>query len=170
MMAFDRNLISEAVRLFEGHAISPAEADELHAKYQSREDFLGALWFHRGLLARSPDLSAPPSDVDEHLTYVATQQGFPATFDGLWEETSAHSDPLDASPTAADVELVVFLLLGREPPVAEIVKLMRKHRSLRSMIMAIIEEDSFVTTNARLLSAARHASVPPINSPGKRVA
>ena len=58
MMAFDRNLISEAVRLFEGHAISPAEADELHAKYQSREDFLGALWFHRGLLARSPDLSA----------------------------------------------------------------------------------------------------------------
>ena len=107
---------------------------------------------------------------DEHLTYVATQQGFPATFDGLWEETSADSDPLDASPTAADVELVVFLLLGREPPVAEIVKLMRKHRSLRSMIMAIIEEDSFVTTNARLLSAARHASVPPINSPGKRVA
>ena len=101
---------------------------------------------------------------------MATQQGFPANFDGLWEETSADSDPLDAPPTTADVELVIFLLLGREPLIPEIVKLMRKHRSLRSMIVAIIEEDSFVSTNARLLSAARHATTPTMNIPRKRVA
>jgi hypothetical protein len=57
MTVVDRDVISEAVRLFEGRAISAAEADELHAKYGSREDFLGELWFRRGSLARSPDLA-----------------------------------------------------------------------------------------------------------------
>jgi hypothetical protein len=57
MTAFDRDLISEAVRLFEGRAISVAEADELYVKHGSREAFLGELWLRRGLLARSPDLA-----------------------------------------------------------------------------------------------------------------
>jgi hypothetical protein len=58
MTGLDRNVVSEAVRLFEGRAISAAEADELCAKHRSREDFLGELWFRRGALARSPDLAA----------------------------------------------------------------------------------------------------------------
>ncbi len=58
MTAFDRNLIAEAVRLFEGRIISAAEADELCAKHGSRENFLGELWFGRGSLARFPDLAA----------------------------------------------------------------------------------------------------------------
>lgn len=58
MTAFDRNLISEAVRLFEGRAISTAEAEELYTRHGSREDFLGELLFRRGSLARSRDLTA----------------------------------------------------------------------------------------------------------------
>jgi hypothetical protein len=57
MTAFDRNVIGEAVRLFEGRAISTVEADELYAKHGSREDFLAELWFRRGSLERSPDLA-----------------------------------------------------------------------------------------------------------------
>src|SRR5438552_5183870 len=57
MTALDRNVISEAVRLFEGRAISMTEADELCAKHGSREDFLAELWFRRGSLGRSPDLA-----------------------------------------------------------------------------------------------------------------
>ena len=58
MTTFDRNMIGEAVRLFEGRAISTAEADALYAEHRSREDFLDELWFRRGSLARSPDLAA----------------------------------------------------------------------------------------------------------------
>jgi len=58
MTVFDRNMISEAVRLFEGRAISMVEADALSAEHGSREDFLSELWFRRGALARSPDLAA----------------------------------------------------------------------------------------------------------------
>jgi tetratricopeptide (TPR) repeat protein len=107
-------------------------------------------------------LGAARSDVDEHLTFVATQQGFPANFAGEWEETLADGDPLDAPLSKADVELVVFLLLGREPALAEIVQLLRKHPSLRSLIMAIVEEGSFVSANARLLST-RSTGTAPIN-------
>jgi hypothetical protein len=57
MTAFDRSVISEAVRLFEGRAISTADADEIFVKHGSREDFLGELLFRRGSLARSPDLA-----------------------------------------------------------------------------------------------------------------
>lgn len=105
-------------------------------------------------------LGAARSEVDEHLTFVAIQQGFPVSFAGDWEETSADGDPLDAAPTKADVELVVFLLLGREPRLAEIVQLMRKHHSLRSLIMAIVEEGSFVSANARLLSTRSMGTAP----------
>ncbi|MBV8526080.1 MAG: hypothetical protein JOY71_28885, partial [Acetobacteraceae bacterium] len=58
MTTLDRKMVSEAVRLFEGRAISAAEADELRAECGSREDFLEELWFHRGSLARSPDLAS----------------------------------------------------------------------------------------------------------------
>src|SRR5437016_8809961 len=57
MTALDRNVVSEAVLLFEGRAISMTEADELCAKHGSREDFLAELWFRRGSLGRSPDLA-----------------------------------------------------------------------------------------------------------------
>jgi tetratricopeptide (TPR) repeat protein len=107
-------------------------------------------------------LGAARSDIDEHLSFVATQQGFPVSFVGDWEETLADGDPLDAPPTKADVDLVVFLLLGREPAIAEIVQLLRRHRSLRSLITVIVEEGSFVSANARLLST-RSISTAPIN-------
>lgn len=102
-------------------------------------------------------LGARRSDVDEHLIFVATRQGFPANFAGDSEVPSVDRDPLDAPPTKADVELIVFLLLGREPPLAEIVQLMRRHRTLRSLVAAIVEEGSFVSANAGLLSSARRA-------------
>ena len=100
-------------------------------------------------------LGAPRSDVEEHLVFVAMEQGFAANFGGSWGEMSADGDPLDTPPTKADVELVIFLLLGREPGLTEILQLLRRHRSLRSLIMANIEETSFITANARLLSSAR---------------
>jgi tetratricopeptide (TPR) repeat protein len=103
-------------------------------------------------------LGARRSDVDEHLIFVATKQGYPANFAGDSEAPSLDGDPLDAPPTKADVELVVFLLLDREPALAEIVQLMRSHRSLRSLIAAIVEESSFVSVNARLLSSPRFAA------------
>jgi len=103
-------------------------------------------------------LGARRSEVDEHLIFVATRQGYPANFAGDSEAPSLDGDPLDAPPTRADVELVVFLLLGHEPALAEIVQLMRSHRSLRSVIAAIVEEGSFVSANARLLSTARFAA------------
>jgi tetratricopeptide (TPR) repeat protein len=107
-------------------------------------------------------LGAARSDVDEHLTFVATQSGYPVSFAGDWEATSGDGGPLDAPPTKGDVELVVFLLLGREPALAEIVQLLRRHRSLRSLIMAIVEEGSFVSANARLLST-RNTGTAPVN-------
>jgi tetratricopeptide (TPR) repeat protein len=100
-------------------------------------------------------LGARRSDVDEHLIFVATRQGYPANFAGDSEAPSLNGDPLDLSLTKADVEIVVFLLLGREPALSEIVQLMRSHRSLRSLIVAIVKESSFVSANARLLSSAR---------------
>jgi len=103
-------------------------------------------------------LGARRSDVDEHLIFVATRQGYPANFAGDSEAPAADGEPLDAPPTMADVELAIFLLLGREPALPEIVQLMRSHRSLRSLIVAIIEEGSFVSANARLLSSARHTT------------
>ena len=99
-------------------------------------------------------LGAPRLDVDAHLFFVAEKQGFPVNFEGNWNWTLADGDPLDAPPTKADVELVAFLLLGRDPLLAEIVQLLRRHRSLRSLIMASIEEGSFISTNARLLTSA----------------
>jgi tetratricopeptide (TPR) repeat protein len=103
-------------------------------------------------------LGARRSDVDEHLIFVATRQGYPANFAGDSEAPSVDGDPLDEPPTKADVELVVFLLLDREPALAEIVQLMRSHRSLRSLIVAIVGESSFVSVNARLLSSPRFAA------------
>lgn len=100
-------------------------------------------------------LGARRSDVDEHLIFVATRQGYPANFASDGEPPSVDGDPLDASPTKADVELVVFLLLGRDPALAEIVQLMRSHRSLRSLIVAIVGESAFVSANTRLVSSAR---------------
>jgi hypothetical protein len=58
MIRLDRSAVGEAVRLFEGHAISAAEADELCARHPSREDFLVELWLRRGALARCPELAA----------------------------------------------------------------------------------------------------------------
>jgi tetratricopeptide (TPR) repeat protein len=104
-------------------------------------------------------LGARRSDVDEHLIFVATRQGYPANFAGETGAPSVDGDPLDAPPTKADVELVVFLLLEREPALAEIVQLLRLHRSLRSLIVAIVEESSFVSANVDLLSSARFAAV-----------
>jgi len=62
--------------------------------------------------------------------------------------------------------LVVFLLLGREPGPPEIVQLMRKHRTLRSLVTAIVEEDGFAAANARLLSTVKRgtASLKPANN------
>lgn len=65
MTALDRDLISDAVRLFEGRAISVAEADGISAEVGSREDFLETLWFRRGSLARSPDLAAAVARAQE---------------------------------------------------------------------------------------------------------
>src|SRR5439155_15542460 len=59
-------------------------------------------------------LGAPLSDVDQHLMFVAMQQGFPANFAGDSNAALAGEDPLDAPATKADVELVACLLLGRE--------------------------------------------------------
>jgi tetratricopeptide (TPR) repeat protein len=103
-------------------------------------------------------LGARRSDVDEHLIFVATRQGYPANFAGDGEAPSVDGEPLDAPPTKANIELIVFLLLGREPALAEIVQLMRTHRSLRSLIVAIVGEGPFVSANLRLLSSARFAA------------
>ena len=54
----ERNIVREAVRLFEGRVVSDAEADQLRQSRRSREEFLGELWFRRGSLARHPDLAA----------------------------------------------------------------------------------------------------------------
>src|SRR5438045_3526410 len=85
-------------------------------------------------------VAARRSDVDAHLFFVAEKQGFPVNFEGNWSWTLVDGDPLDAPPTKADVELVAFLLLGRDPLLAETVQLLRRHRSLRSLVMASIEE------------------------------
>jgi tetratricopeptide (TPR) repeat protein len=110
--------------------------------------------YYRSALA----LGARRSDVDEHLIFVATRQGYPANFAGDTDSPAADGGPLDAPPHMADVELVVFLLLGREPAPPEIVQLMRSHRNLRSLIAAIIEDGSFLSANTRLLSSAKPAT------------
>src|ERR1700687_3244372 len=96
MTSFDRSLITEAVRLFEGRVISPTEADELCAKHRSREDFLGELWLRRGALARSPDLAASverarKAAVDRADTGERAERAF---YEGLF----AQLDP--SEPTA----------------------------------------------------------------------
>lgn len=101
-------------------------------------------------------LGEPWRDVQEHLNHVASQQGFPANFERDAGQDPGDSDPFDALPAKADVELLVFLLLGREPAVGEIVQLLRKHRSVRSLFLAIVEDRSFALANAAVLARARH--------------
>src|SRR5258708_6287680 len=122
-------------------------------------EFAEAECHYRSALA----LGAPRSDVDAHLFFVAEKQGFPVTFCGPCDWTLADGDPLDAPPTKTDVELIAFLLLGRNLLLAEIVQLLRRHRSLRSLVMASIEDGAFVSANAQLLSTAKHGA-PLINT------
>ncbi len=146
-------LYSEALRAYPdhyGYVVQYAHC------LKEQGHFVEAECHYRSALA----LGAARLDVDEHLSFVATQQGFPVSFAGDWEEALADGDPLDAPLTKADVELVVFLLLGRESALTEIVQLMRRHRSLRSLITAIVEEGSFVSANARLLSTQSTGTAP----------
>ena len=88
--AFDRKLIGEAVRLFEGRAVSDAEADKLRDRVRSREEFLEELWFRRGSLARLPDLAATIeraqgkllASTDWDANGETTQSRDPAAFTG----------------------------------------------------------------------------------------
>jgi tetratricopeptide (TPR) repeat protein len=121
---------------------------------KEREQFAAAECHYRSALA----LGAPQSDVHEHLIFVAAQQGFPASFDHNYK--TVDGDTLNAPPSEADVKLVVFLLLGREPTVTEILQLLRRHHSIRTLVMEIVGEDSLVLANARLLSTAKHATPP----------
>jgi tetratricopeptide (TPR) repeat protein len=144
-------LYSAALRFYPDHY---GYVVQLAHCLKEQDQFTEAECHYRSALA----LGAPRSDVDAHLFFVAEKQGFPVNFDGRWEDAPVDGDPLDEPPTKADVELVVFLLLGREPALAEIVQLMRSHRSLRSLIAAIVEEGSFASANPRLLSSARFAA------------
>ena len=103
--------------------------------------------YYRSALA----LGASLPDVDEHLVFVATRQGFRATFAPEDNRRSCGGDALDAPPAMADVEIIVFLLLGRKPALAEVVKLLREQTSIRGLIRVISEADSFVWANAHLL-------------------
>ena len=152
-------LYREALRAYPdhyGYVVQYAHCLKEHGQFAEAE------CHYRSALA----LGARRSDVDEHLIFVATRQGFPTNFVGDSEAPSVDGNPLDAPPTKADVELVVFLLLGRGPDLAEIVQLMRKHRNLQSLIGAIVEDRAFVLANARLLSTARlgAAAVNPANN------
>jgi tetratricopeptide (TPR) repeat protein len=138
-------LYGEALRAYPEHY---GYAVQLAHCLKEQEQFAEAECHYRSALA----LGAPRADVYEHLVFVAMAQGFPANFGGSWDEALADGDPLDAPPTKADGELAVSLLLGREPALAEILELLRRHGSLRSLIMAIVEESSFVSANARLLA------------------
>jgi tetratricopeptide (TPR) repeat protein len=147
------DLYNEAVRAYPdhyGYVVQHAHC----LKEQGR--FAEAECHYRSALA----LGAPRSDVDEHLMFVATQQGFPANFVGVGDTAVEGDDPLDAPLTKADVEFVACLLLGREMKATEIVQLMRKHRTLRSLILAVVEDGSFVAANPHLLSAAKRWSAP----------
>src|SRR5258708_21616279 len=101
MTAFDRNVVSEAVRLFEGRAMATAEAAGLYAERGSREDFRAELWFSRGALARSPDLAAlveraqkSAGDRAQKFDLLAGDRAERAFYEGLF----ARLDP--SEPTA----------------------------------------------------------------------
>ena len=92
----DRNVIREAIRLFEGRVISEAAADRLRETRPTREEFLGELWFRRGALARHPDLGA----IVERGRIFASFAGGRAERN-VYERLLAGLDPLQ--PTAIHV-------------------------------------------------------------------
>ena len=113
-------------------------------------------------------LGAPRRDIDAHLAFVASRQGFPGTFVRNGEDQLVDDDPLSAAPAKADVELLIFLLLGREPLLAETLQLLREQRSIRGVILGILDGGSFASANTRLLSSAIK-DVEPIKVGDKRV-
>jgi tetratricopeptide (TPR) repeat protein len=144
-------LYQEALRAYPDH--SGYVVQYAHC-LKEQGQFAEAECHYRSALA----LGARRSDVHEHLIFVATKQGYPANFAGDFETPAGGGDPLDAPATMADVERIVFLLLGREPGLTEILQLMRSNRNLRSLIAAIVKEDSFISANSSLLSSAGDAN------------
>jgi tetratricopeptide (TPR) repeat protein len=141
------DLYGEALRAYPEH--SGYLVQYAHC-LKEQEQFREAECHYRSALA----LGAPRSDVDEHLAFVVAQQeAEPPERDADRQHPAADGEPLDAPPTTADVELLVFLLLGRQASLPETVQLLREHRSVRSIAMEIVEADSFVAANARLLSS-----------------
>ncbi len=98
-------------------------------------------------------LGAPASDVEEHLAFVAAQQGYTARFNKRQHGEIDDAESLNLPPTKADVELLTFVFLGRTPAVSETLNLLRDHSSLEGVINALIEDDAFCAANASWLAS-----------------
>ena len=132
---------------------------------KEQESYAEAECHYRSALA----LGALPADVDEHLAFVVLRQEEEEAEaeaevgknirrrlrpnETAPQPQSDGADPLfDAAPTKVDVDLLVGLLLGREPKIEETVQLLRQHRTVRSLFVELAEEDAFGAVNLRLLS------------------
>lgn len=134
---------------------------------KEQEEYAEAECHYRSALA----LGAPPADVDEHLAFVLLRQEeqeekeeAAARIDGRRRRRrTIESEPppapvptadelFDAPPTKADVDLLVGLLFGRRARIDEVVQLLRRHRTVRSLFIELAEENAFSAVNVRLLS------------------
>jgi tetratricopeptide (TPR) repeat protein len=87
-------------------------------------------------------LGAQLRDVHEHLAFVASRQSYRDSSEAL-SGAAWIAEPLlflDGPPTKADVDLAYLALRGSKPGVNEVLHILRARRTVRDMLIGLIEQ------------------------------
>jgi len=123
---------------------------------KEQQKFPEAEIYYRSALA----LGAPARDVEEHVDFVASQQGYHAPVQILLPANTESGTMMDAPPTKDDIDLVSSLLIGWRTDTAEVLHLLRTRRSVREVFAWVIAEPRFQNHNRELMSLIADGALP----------